>query len=466
MADNSGRSGFRLLHTGLDAFVARCVLIESAERSLDLQYYIFHADNTGSIVVDQLIAAADRGVRVRVLLDDWGTADKKDEAVAGLDAHPNIEIRLFNPYLHRTGWRKLAETLTSFARVNRRMHNKQLIADGQAVVLGGRNIGDEYFGLGELDFQDVDVLAAGPIARESAASFDAYWNSPYAIPIAALGTYTISPDAFAEARRALHERVDKLCNSEYARSLADSGLAQAIRARDLRLHWADSTLIADPPDKLTRPAGTRNETYLGARIRPHAQAVRSDLLVVSPYFVPGAEGVAFFADTRRKGASVSILTNSLAATDVWLVHAGYMKYRRPLLAEGVRMYELRPETRTTRTIKGPAGSSRASLHGKTFVFDRSAVFIGSVNLDARSLEQNTEVGVLVHSPELAGEVASLFERWAGPTLAYEVRQSNGRLEWVGTQDGQAVRFTDEPQAGFWRPLGARIFSLLPIDSLI
>jgi cardiolipin synthase C len=457
------RSAFRLLPTGLDAFVARAVLIELAERSLDLQYYIFHPDQTGSLIIDRLIAAADRGVRVRVLLDDWGTLEKKDETVAGLDAHPNIDVRLFNPYRHRSGIQRLGELLMSFARVNRRMHNKQFIADGVATILGGRNIGDEYFSRGELDFQDVDVLGGGPIARQSTASFEAYWNSQFAVPMSQLGTFTPDPAAFAASRAALRDRCDGLHDTPYALALAGSSLAQDLRAHDLHLHWAEARVIADPPDKLTQPAGTRSDTYLGGQISPYVRAARSDLLVVSPYFVPGKGGVDFFAGRQRDGVNVRVLTNSLAATDVWLVHAGYMKYRRPLLEQGVRLFELRPEAagaKRPRASKAFPGSSRASLHGKTFVFDRTSVFIGSVNLDPRSLEQNTEVGVLVCSPELAGEVAALFDRWSSPELAYEVtRGANGGLQWTGG-------YSDEPEAGFWRPLGAKVFSHLPIDSLI
>jgi len=456
-------SAFRLLPTGLDAFVARAVLIELAERTLDLQYYIFHPDKTGSLIVDRLIAAADRGVRVRILLDDWGTLDKKDESVAGLDAHPKIEVRLFNPYTHRSGLHRLGELLTSFNRVNRRMHNKQFIADGIATILGGRNIGDEYFGVGELDFQDVDVLGAGPVAGQSTASFETYWNSQFAVPITQLGKFAPDPAVFPVARAQLRDRCDGLRDSIYERALRESHLAQDLRADDLHVHWADARVIADPPEKLTQPAGTQNDTYLGGQISPYARAARSDLLVVSPYFVPRKTGVEFFASRREDGVSVRVLTNSLAATDVWLVHAGYMKYRRPLLERGVRLYELRPEAAAAtkrRASKVTIGSSRASLHGKTFVFDRTSVFIGSVNLDPRSLEQNTEVGVLVSSPELAAEVAALFDRWSSPELAYEVtRGANGGLQWTGG-------YTEEPEAGFWRPLGAKLFSHLPIDSLI
>src|SRR6266581_4003074 len=314
------RSAFRLLPTGLEAFVARAVLIELAERTLDLQYYIFHPDQTGSLIIDRLIAAADRGVRVRVLLDDWGTLDKKDELVAGLDAHQNIEIRVFNPYVHRSGLHRLGELLTSFTRVNRRMHNKQFIADGVATILGGRNIGDEYFGVGELDFQDVDVLGAGPIARQSTTSFETYWNSQFAVPITQLGTFAPDPTTFPAARAQLRDRCDGLRDSLYTRALTESELARDLRADDLHVHWADARVIADPPDKLTTPPGTRRDEYLRGQIAPHVRATRSQLLVVSPYFVPGKQGVAIFGERRRAGVSIKVLTNSLAATDVWLVH--------------------------------------------------------------------------------------------------------------------------------------------------
>jgi len=460
-AANGGRSGFRLLANGLDAFVARATLIELAERTLDLQYYIFHPDQTGSLVIDRLVAAADRGVRVRVLLDDWGTMDKNDAAVATLDAHAQIEIRLFNPYIHRTGLGRLAELVTSFTRVNRRMHNKQLIADGASVVLGGRNIGDEYFSLGELDFQDVDVLAVGPVAQQSAQSFESYWNSDWAVPVDRL--VHADRKESAAARQALQQRCEQLADSPYGRALAESSLASDLRSQGPHLHWAGARIIADPPEKLKEPPGTRSDAFLGGQLSPYARAVRSGMLVVSPYFVPGKDGVAFFGEQRRGGVDIRVLTNSLAATDVWLVHAGYMKYRRPLLQAGVKLYELRPEAAGARGPRGSGiaiGSSRASLHAKTFVFDRTSVFIGSVNIDARSLEQNTEVGVLVESPELAAQVADLFDRWASPALSYEVtRGAGGRLEWTGG-------FTHEPNAGFWRPLGARFFSHLPIESLI
>lgn len=463
VAVHGRHSGFRLLPNGLDAFVARATLIELAERTLDLQYYIFHADQTGSLITDRLVTAADRGVSVRVLLDDWGTLEKSDAALAALDAHPNIEIRLFNPYWHRRGLGRLVELVTRFTRVNRRMHNKQLIADNAGVVLGGRNIGDEYFSRAELDFRDVDVLALGPVAAQSTPIFEAYWNSEYAVPMTRIRKFKQDPAKSVKARQELRSHCEQLADSAYARALAGSHLATELRSNAVQLHWAEGRVIADPPEKLNRPAGTRSDAFLGGQISPRARAVRSEMLVVSPYFVPGTAGVDYFGDQRRAGVDVRVLTNSLAATDVWLVHAGYMKYRRPLLQRGVRIYELRPEAAGAKRPRASGitiGSSRASLHAKTFVFDRTSVFIGSVNLDPRSLEQNTEVGVLVDSPDLAAEVANLFDTWASPALSYEVtRGPDGRLQWTGG-------FTDEPGAGFWRSLGAKFFSHLPIESLI
>jgi putative cardiolipin synthase len=458
------RSAFRLLPSGIDAFVARAVLIELAERTLDLQYYIFQPDRTGSLIIERLIAAADRGVRIRVLLDDWGTLDKKDESVASLDAHPNIEVRLFNPYTHRSGLYRLGELLTDFGRVNRRMHNKLFVADGVTTILGGRNIGDEYFGVAELDFQDVDVLGAGPVARQATASFDTYWHSALAVPIAQLGKFAPDPDFFPMARTELRDRCDGLRETIHSKALAESHLAAELRADDLHVHWATARIVADPPEKITQPEEGPYDAYLGSQISPYARATQSNLLVVSPYFVPGDGGVDFLGDRREAGVDVRVLTNSLAATDVWLVHAGYMKYRHPLLDRGIKLYELRPEAAGAtrpRAAKAIIGSSRASLHGKTFVFDRTSVFIGSLNLDPRSLQHNTEGGVLVCSPDLAAEVARLFEQWSSPAMAYEVtRGTNGGLLW------KPGGFTSEPGAGFWRPLGAKLFSHFPIESLI
>jgi putative cardiolipin synthase len=237
----------------------------------------------------------------------------------------------------------------------------------------------------------------------------------------------------------------------------------------VELHWADAKLLSDPPDKLRKPAGATSETYLGAQFTPYADAVRSELLVVSAYFVPGKKGIEFFGGKGRTGTAIRILTNSLAATDVWLVHASYKKYRRPLLEAGVRLYELKAEAQGDAGVKGLIGSSRSSLHGKTFVLDRRKVFVGSVNIDPRSLAQNTEVGVLVDSPALSAEVAALFERWANPSVAYEVVLTGERrtqLGWIGSTNGKQVQLTSEPDAGFWRRLGANVFAMLPIESLV
>jgi putative cardiolipin synthase len=470
-ASHPGQSGFHLLSNGLDAFVARAVLVQTAQRSLDLQYYIFHGDKTGLILLQRLLAAADRGVRVRLLLDDWGTASKNDANVAALATHPNVRVRFFNPYVNRSGLRKLGEMITSFSRVNRRMHNKLFIADNQAVVLGGRNIGDEYFAATDVDFQDVDVVGFGPIARDASASFDRYWNSEFAIPPRLLVSAPPGNTDLDRLRARLSREVDALRDSPYARALLESDLARSMREHNAALSWASATLFYDRPDKIATTPDESPENYLGPQLAPHNRSVQKELLLVSPYFVPGELGVRFFGSKAQDGVKVKVLTNSLAATDVWLVHAGYMNYRKPLLQKGVELYELKPAFRADAGVKRLVGSSRASLHGKTFVYDRRSVFIGSVNIDPRSIKQNTEVGVLVMSQDLAQQVAALFERWTRPDAAYRVElvyqgARGEKLVWVGEQDGQPVELTSEPEAGFWRRFGAGLFSLLPIESQI
>ena len=468
-AAHPGKSGFVLLHRGLDAFATRIALIDAADRSIDMQYYIFRDDTTGSLIIDRLLAAADRGVRVRLLLDDWGTSAMNDDDVAALDAHPNIEIRLFNPNRHRSGFSRLAELATNFARVNRRMHNKLLIADNQAAVIGGRNIGDEYFNATDVDFQDIDVLGAGPIANRCTGSFDAYWNSPFSVPIAELGRFDASTEKLASLSVTLRRFAQSRAGSPRAEAMADSDIARALRSRWPRSVWADASLLQDAPDKLLGKAEEPAERFLGVNLAAQTESVRSELLVVSSYFVPGPAGVEFFGRKVREKVRVRILTNTLAATDVWLVHAGYKKFRRPLLRAGVDLYELRPQARGDARIRKILGATRSSLHGKAFVYDRKAVFVGSLNIDPRSVRQNTEVGLLVYSRELAEQVAALFDRWTSPGSAYRVRldrtvDGSEILTWQGERAGEPVTLFTEPEAGFWRRLGANLFSALPIES--
>ena len=472
-----GLSGVHPLVRGTDAFVARLVLAAGAKRSLDVQYYIWRNDTTGRLLLDHLVRAADRGVRVRLLIDDLGTA-ANDVHLLLLDEHPDIEVRLFNPIASRSA--RVLGTLADFGRVNRRMHNKSFTADNQATIVGGRNIGDEYFeARSDLDFGDLDVMAVGPVVQQVSDSFDLYWNSESAYPISALTSARVSNEQIERGRRGLREHSDSQRGSAYAELLRDSALARDLHAGALGLYWCKAEALFDDPVKVTE-SPENQRTHLLPRLRPITEATQHELLVVSPYFVPGKAGVEYFRALRSRGVKVAVLTNSLAATDVSAVHAGYSRYRRPLLEAGVTLYEVKPNaSRVDDESKGKAGSgsglggsSRASLHAKVFIFDRRTVFVGSLNLDPRSVALNTEIGLVFESPELATLVAEEFVA-AFSRSAYRLelvsRDSRSgdlrtKLEWVELKDGSEVRYDAEPQAGVWRRLGVWFMSWLPIES--
>ena len=460
-------SGFRLLPDGVDALLARIVLAEVAERSLDVQYYIWHDDLTGRHFAHALLRAADRGVRIRVLLDDVG-ARADDRTLLTLDAHPNIEIRLFNPVASRS-FRGLG-MLADFARTNRRMHNKAFVADNRAAVLGGRNIGDEYFGAhGDMVFSDLDVLTIGPVVPRVSEAFDAFWNAPASYPIATLlGRREEGPKLDA-LREALAAFIEEQRGSPYVVN-ADARLAELLERGDDGFAWGDAHLLFDDPAKITRAPDVVEGSLLG-KFADLRVPLKKELFLVSPYFVPGDEGVAWMRGLVRDGVRVKVLTNSLAATDVGAVHSGYQRYREPLLAAGVTLYELRPGA-VQRAREGGKrrflSASRASLHAKTFVFDRRALFIGSLNFDPRSVALNTEIGVLCESPPLAEELTGRLEAaldgiaWR---LELTVDAAGGtRIAWVEKgADGERRHF-EEPEVGAWRKLLVWLLGLLPIES--
>ena len=290
------------------------------------------------------------------------------------------------------------------------MHNKSFTADNQYTILGGRNIGNEYFEADpEFAFADLDVLAVGPaVAQQVSTAFDQYWNSELAYPLSVLLPSLPTPRENDEARVRLKRFVLQQDDSEYLQALRDSDLANAMRADTVRLYWGDGEVVYDPPEKLLEPRGP-DERYVLAQLSPHMQAVRGELIIFSPYFVPGKEGVAALRAASERGVRVRILTNSLISNDVPIVHAGYLKFRKPLLRAGVEIYEMNARlTAEQRNTK--FGSSVASLHAKSFVLDRESVFIGSLNLDPRAIYFNTEIGVVVNAPDLAGEMARTFDQ--------------------------------------------------------
>ncbi len=461
-----GQSGVLALSEGREAFAARVLLAQAAERSLDVQYYIWHADLTGTLMLQALKEAADRGVRVRLLLDDNNTSGL-DTTLAALDSHPNLEVRLFNPFMQRSA--RWIGYLTDFGRLNRRMHNKSFTADNQVTIMGGRNIGDEYFDAGQdLAFVDLDVLAIGAIVPQVSADFDLYWASASAYPLAAL-LPAADPHALDRlAEHAARVRGDAAA-APYLAALAESAFIRHLIAGELKLEWCEVRLVSDDPAKALGRA--RKKALLPHRLAQVLGAPEQELLLVSPYFVPTASGTATLAGLSTRSVSVRVLTNSLAATDVPAVHAGYAKRRHALLASGVELFELKPDRHAPRSSPADrkfTGSSGASLHAKTFAVDRRRVFIGSFNLDPRSAALNTESGLVIDSARLASRLSDAFADQL-PQQSYTLQlDAAGRIVWRDLQspDGPPQVYHHEPQTSVWRRAMVRLLSWLPIEWLL
>jgi putative cardiolipin synthase len=461
-AAHPGACGIFPLPNARGAFAARALLARAAERTLDVQYYIWHADLSGTLLFKALADAADRGVRVRLLLDDNNTAGL-DPVLAALDSHPNIEIRLFNPLAGRKA--RGANYATDFGRLNRRMHNKSFTADNQATIIGGRNVGDEYFGATEgVAFADLDVLAVGPVVREVSDDFDRYWASPSAYPAARLIAPAKPGEALKLAEAAARVEQDPEAQS-YLAALNDTPFIRQLSERRLELEWTTVGLVSDAPAKGLGQAPP--DELLPRKLKRIIGSPATTLDLISPYFVPTAAGVESLAALARQGVKVRILTNSLEATDVSAVHAGYAKRRKALLRAGITLYEIKRAAGTAVPQRaGPSGSSGTSLHAKTFAVDGCRVFIGSFNFDPRSARLNTEMGFVIDSPALARKTGDAFD--AGiPAAAYEVRLSErGELIWIERQDGREVVRDSEPGAGFWRKAWVGFLSILPIEKYL
>lgn len=462
-------SGFRLLADGVDAFVARAWLARTAERSLDLQYYMINADDTGRLLVGELLAAADRGVRVRILLDDIYAASA-DRAIAILDSHAHIEVRLFNPWTRRSGpLARAFDFVLNAGRLNHRMHNKLFAADGYAVIIGGRNIGDEYFDLKtQMNFRDLDVLAVGPAAVAASDSFDRYWNSKWAVPAAGLLDHAPTAGDIEAVRATLAAHRERLADSAYVHALEKSPIAAEFASAAVDLEFGAATVLADDPSKV-EATGADRDSFLIERLQQHAEDAERQLLISSPYFVPGKRGVEALTALAADGVDVSVLTNSLAANDVSIVHSGYARYRAALLRGGVHLHELRVTSGLTarRRDRRLFGSEFVSLHAKYFVIDQRTLFVGSINLDPRSIERNTEIGMLIDSPQLAARVARLFRLASAKTLSYDVTLRDGpegtsdALVWTSEDLGGDVRYTREPDTTWWKRFAVWCAGFLP-----
>ena len=461
-AAHPGHSGILPLRDPADAFAARYLLAQAAQRTLDVQYYIWRNDLSGTLLMNALVGAAGRGVRVRLLLDDNNTGGL-DEVLAAVDAHPQIEVRLFNPFAIRKP--RFLGYLTDFSRLNRRMHNKSFTADNEVTVIGGRNVGDEYFGATDgVLFADLDVIAVGPVVTDVSNDFDRYWSSESAYPAARLLPHVDRSkigDVAAAAARVEREPGAVA----YLTALRQSSFVRDLSAGTLPLQWAGVKMISDPPAKVVNRA--RPEELLFHRFGEIFGEPANEIDLVSPYFVPGRRGVELFTGWTKRGVKVRVLTNSLEATDVAVVHAGYAKRRKDLLKSGVILFELRRQP-GTRPAEGasPYGSSGASLHAKTFAVDGKRIFIGSFNFDPRSAELNSEMGFVIDSVPLASGLAAVFETDI-PGGSYEVRLTNAKeLRWIERRPSGVVEHATEPGTRPLQRLLVSLMSALPIEPLL
>ena len=461
-AAHPGESGFRLLREGPEAFAIRSRTVQLAERSLDVQTYIWNADGTGTMLAWLILSAADRGVKVRLLVDDMD-ARNKNYVFAALDAHPNIEVRMFNPFSSRTGTLAFVfEAIGSFERINRRMHNKTWIADNRVALVGGRNLGDEYFGASEhVNFTDLDFAMVGPVVRDASASFDKYWNSDSAYPMATLvPAGTITPEALDTLRSQLSTRLEHADESRYAEELRRNDAVQRMVSGDWPMSWsAEYRFVSDDPAKVLGKKSGIGGSQVLEFLWPVLKETRTSLSVTSPYFVPGEAGAEAFVAIHHAGADVGILTNSLAANDVAMVYGGYSRSRKPLLEGGVKLWEMKP-TPGKKVESSMFGSSGASLHTKALTADHRATFVGSYNLDPRSTSLNCEQGVYVVSPEIAATMEQIFDVDTSPEHAWALSLEDGDLRW---SDGKTT-YDSSPDASAGRRFQAWLARVLGLDS--
>ena len=446
-----------LLRYGRKAFTSRIALTELAEKTLDVQYYIWEDDATGHIFSQRLLKAADRGVRVRVLLDDINFQGR-DENIAALDAHPNVEIRLFNPFAHRSA--RALDFIADFGRVNHRMHNKLIVMDNALAIVGGRNIGNHYFQVdSHANFRDLDIVAAGPIVPEISDVFDYFFNGEWSVPIAALVDRERTPEDLARTRSALEE---KIAGEDYPHPLDQDVDELSSEKVDILegLVWAPGRIIWDDPKTIQETGSTSRMQEALAR---RAKRLEKELLIESAYLVMRDHGVNSIRELSERGVRVRILTNSLVSNDVLAAHAGYAERRKQMIEAGAELYELKPDARTVKQ-RAANETSKAALHTKAIAFDRKDVFIGSYNLDPRSGDINTEAGLYVESAELAQQLKDFMDDGVTMQDSYRVTlDEEGQLLWTTEENGEQVYYHKDPESSWWQRFQSGFIEILPVE---
>ena len=461
-AKHPGKSGFKLIPHGQDAFTARIAMVRLAQKSLDLQYYLWHSDKVGLILASEVLKAADRGVKVRILIDDIEQGGR-DDIVAAMDAHPNIQIRIFNPFAHRNS--HLLDFINDFDRVNHRMHNKTIVIDNALAIIGGRNIGDHYFAVGEqTNFRDLDIATAGPVVRQISTVYDHFWNGKWSVPISALVKRTYTTKDLFRIKKMVDQKISKL-NFPYPLDQDIKTLRRnMIQIRD-SFTWAKGLYIWDDPNTMRITADKQTDTMI-KKLEQRVHSVQKSLVIESAYFVPRPSGVAALKRLRSKGVKVQVITNSLASNDVIPAHAGYAGYRKSLLNIGVELYELRPDAGANKIVNKQliTNTINTGLHTKAMVFDNNAVFIGSFNLDPRSAAINTEGGLYIESPKIARELLTHMSKVTKQKNSYKVMlDSKNRLFWVTEIDGKQVIYHSEPEVDAWKQFKSNFIEILPIE---
>jgi len=453
-------NGFYPLTEGFDAFGARLKLMDNAEKSLDIQYFLMKPDNAGLVFAAEMLKAADRGVRIRLLLDDiFTTVDVNDLAI--LDDHPNIDVRLFNP-IARKGI-PLLNYLGHFSLTNRRMHNKSFVADNRIAVVGGRNIAVEYFQLESSgEFVDFDMFAVGPVVRKVSSQFDLYWNHQLAIPLKAFYNAD-DKDVLQASRVLLEQEMAKAGQSIYAEAI-QTPVLKKFQAGEASPYVAPARLITDDPDKLLHEISDDHK-IVANEIRQALVEAESEIILITPYFIPRKGGIELLRKIRDKGVHVTVVTNSLATNNHTPVHSAYASYRRRLLDVGVELWEARVDAAKIILPDGESQLDKLTLHTKGILIDRKRVFVGSLNLDPRSVDINTEMGLLIDSVEM-GEFMTERVRQNIPKIAYRVNIDEDRnLSWHATIDGREVIETKEPQTTAWQRFKAWVMKIAPESQL-
>jgi putative cardiolipin synthase len=448
-------SGIRLLSSGEEALASLIALADHAERTLDIQYYIIHEDDSTRTLLHHVRLAAERGVRVRVLVDDLNTAGE-DRRFLHLSQHAHVEVRVFNPFPggRFATWTRFLASASDISRINHRMHNKLFVADNAMAITGGRNIGDAYFTRDQhSNFIDLDVVAAGSIVSELSSSFDAFWNSKYAFPIASIAS-AVDPERTSPPL------------VETGTSANANWLAHELDAKNLTLTWVPATVLADGPAKIASETSPQEEVTIANDITTLMTSAKQELIIISPYFVPGQDGMATMRELVGKGVHIRVMTNSLASTDSALVHTGYARYRVELLKLGVELSEVRPKLGQKRARFHPFRSSNASLHAKALVIDQKIVFIGSMNMDARSARTNSELGLVMRSAEIARQVINILDDISSDGSYTLSLDAGGRLQWSSGEQGAHTVWHIDPETTRMQRLALKALSPFAPEELL